>query len=115
MKIYRVLRFAPLLFIVMVLEVCYYVVKHDDTMVIAHSCYKKPLFKSWESGVVTFDILEVEVNCSRLISGDKEEIQRVSEVMSTCKSNVSDEDMLERVRNCSWVKICSSVVTIITR
>ena len=68
------------------------VLKHDN------------LFKSWERGVVTTDTPEVPVNCSKLIAGDEEEIQRVSNITATWKNAVSDEAMLERVRNCSWLR-----------
>ena len=62
------------------------------------------MFKSWERGVVTTDTPEVPVNCSKLIAGDEEEIQRVSSITATWKSAVSDEAMLERVRDCSWLR-----------
>ena len=62
------------------------------------------MFKSWRKGVVTTDTPEVPVNCSKLIAGDEEEIQRVSNITATWKSAVSDEAMLERVRDCSWLR-----------
>ena len=42
------------------------------------------MFKSWRKGVVTTDTPEVPVNCSKLIAGDEEEIQRVSNITATC-------------------------------
>ena len=54
--------------------------------------------------MVTTDTPEVPVNCSKLIAGDEEEIQRVSNITATWKSAVSDEAMLERVRDCSWLR-----------
>ena len=62
------------------------------------------VFKSWERGVVTTDTPEMPVNCSKLIAGDEEEIQRVSNITATWKSAVSNEAMLERVRDCSWLR-----------
>jgi hypothetical protein len=43
-------------------------------------------------------------NCSKLITGDKEEIQRVNETMEAWKSASLDDFKLEKVRNCSWLK-----------
>ena len=44
--------------------------------------------------------LAVPINCSKLFAGDEREIQRANKMK---KNAISDELMLEKVRNCSWL------------
>ena len=61
-------------------------------------------FRGWSKGVVTTLTPEVPVNCSKVLSGDKEELERVKRAMSEWKNNISNLDMLKRVQNCSWLR-----------
>ena len=61
-------------------------------------------FRGWSKGVVTTLTPEVPVNCSKVLSRDKEELERVKRAMSEWKNNISNPDMLKRVQNCSWLR-----------
>ena len=61
-------------------------------------------FRGWSKGVVTTLTPEVPVNCSKVLSGNKEELERVKRAMSEWKNNISNPDMLKRVQNCSWLR-----------
>lgn len=60
-------------------------------------------FKAWRQGMVTTLTPFVPVNCSKVIAGEDNEIARVNKIMSAWKNAVSDQTMLERVQNCSWL------------
>lgn len=64
----------------------------------------QPVFQTWDRGLVSMLKLAVPLNCSKLLVGDRGEIQRVSMAMDTWKNAFSDEFMLEKVRNCYWLK-----------
>ncbi len=61
-------------------------------------------YRGWIQGVVTVVTPEVHVNCSRVISGDKEEEERIESLTARWKNDVSDRDVLLRVQNCSWLR-----------
>lgn len=59
-------------------------------------------FKAWRQGVVTTLVPKVSVDCSLVIARDEHEMSRVKEAVSHWKNAITDEEMLERVQNCSW-------------
>lgn len=61
-------------------------------------------FTAWRQGVVTVLTPDVQVNCSKAFDGDEQEIERVSELMSSWKNAISDDEMLRRVRTCTWLR-----------
>ena len=61
-------------------------------------------YRGWNNGVVTVVTPEVYVNCSKVIFGDEEEVERLKNVTTHWKNDVSDEDVLQRVQNCSWLR-----------
>ena len=60
-------------------------------------------FKAWQSGVVTTLQPVLERNCSRVLAGHTEETGRIGEQSRTWKNALSDEELLNKTRNCSWV------------
>lgn len=61
-------------------------------------------FKAWNQGVVTMLEPEVSVNCFKVLSGNISEIDRVGKAVSSWKNAVSDQEMLKKVRNCTWLR-----------
>ena len=61
-------------------------------------------FRAWSEGVVTSLEPEVKVNCSRVISRDKKEINRVKSAMSGWKNALSDKELMRKMENCSWLR-----------
>lgn len=60
-------------------------------------------FNAWRQGMVTTLMPEVPVNCSLVIAGDEGETSQVREAVSHWRNAVSDQEMLQRVQNCSWI------------
>lgn len=61
-------------------------------------------FKAWGHGVVTMLAPQVAVNCSKILSGDETELEKVNKAMSVWKNALSDEAMLNKMHNCSWLQ-----------
>ena len=61
-------------------------------------------YKSWKLGMVTATKPRLAANCSKLVAGDKKEVEMVRNRTSRWKNAVSDKAMLKRVRNCSWLR-----------
>ena len=61
-------------------------------------------FRAWDKGVVTSLEPEIPVNCSRVISRDKKEINRVKSAMSGWKNALSDKELMRKMENCSWLR-----------
>ena len=61
-------------------------------------------FRAWKEGVVTTVSPEVAVNCSRVFSKDREEISRIKKAMTDWNNAVSDDELTEQVKNCSWLR-----------
>ena len=67
-------------------------------------CHVPPgRFRAWNEGVVTLFKPEVKVNCSRVISGDEKEINRSRLALLGWKNSLSDEVLMEKMENCSWL------------
>lgn len=61
-------------------------------------------YRAWGQGVVTQLTPHVEVNCSKLFSGDKLEVKKAQNATSTWKNDLSDEEMLGKMQDCSWLR-----------
>ena len=61
-------------------------------------------FKSWEDGVVTVIKPPIARDCSKLLAGDKDEIQRVQDRKKEWKNSFTDRELLQKMENCRWVK-----------
>ena len=61
-------------------------------------------FRAWSKGVVTSFEPEVEVNCSRVIFGDEEELFKVEFVMARWKNSLSNHALMRKMENCSWLR-----------
>lgn len=61
-------------------------------------------FKAWNKGFVSTFTPEVSVNCTKIVSGNEEELNRVKTLMVTWRNSVSDEELMKRVQNCSWLR-----------
>ena len=61
-------------------------------------------FTSWSDGVVTVVKPVIQRNCSKIFAGDSEEVKRVRNQKTKWTNALSDEQLLSKVRNCSWVK-----------
>ena len=74
--------------------------------VITVQCEVPPTgFKAWNDGVVTV-VKPVNLlrNCSKIFSGDKEEINKVVTQSARWKNALTDKELLKRTENCSWVR-----------
>ena len=60
--------------------------------------------KSWSDGVVTVVQPAVERNCTNIIAGDQEEIKNVRNRSLEWKNRLTNEELLEMTKNCSWVR-----------
>ena len=61
-------------------------------------------FKAWEKGKVTVLSPELPVDCLKVLAGDLEEIGRINRTLSTWKNALSDQEMLYKAHNCSWLR-----------
>ena len=61
-------------------------------------------FKAWKQGLVTTIHPEIQKNCFKLISGDKEETERVKNAKLNWKENYSYNDLLSKTENCLWLR-----------
>ena len=61
-------------------------------------------FRAWDKGVVTSLEPEIPLNCNKVISGDKTEINRVKPAISRWKNALSDEVLMKKMENCSWLR-----------
>lgn len=66
-------------------------------------------FKAWKQGTVTRLTPHLAVNCSAVLSGDKEQIRDTRELMSDWRSGLSDWELLKQVGNCAWLKTYLSI------
>ena len=60
-------------------------------------------FRGWNDGVVTALKPEIERNCAKIFAGDKKQIEIVNARNKNWSNPLSDEDFLNRTRNCTWV------------
>ena len=63
-----------------------------------------PGFKGWRNGLVTVLKPVLQSNCSKIFAGDQEEIRLVHAKSQKWKNKVSDREILNRTKNCSWVR-----------
>ena len=76
-----------------------------DTIPMLNRCQVPPGgFKAWSEGVVTLLKPEVKVNCSRVISGDEKEINRSRSALLGWKNSLSDEELMKKMEDCSWLR-----------
>ena len=61
-------------------------------------------FKAWNKGVVSTFQPEVNVSCSRVLSADQVELDRVKKVVGKWKNAISNEHFKTIVKNCSWLR-----------
>jgi hypothetical protein len=61
-------------------------------------------YKAWKQGVVTLLRPVIRRNCTKLFAGDKEEAERIKKESKSWKNSLSDDEFLERTRNCSWLR-----------
>lgn len=61
-------------------------------------------FKAWKKGVVTVLSPELPVDCSKVAAGDVEEMARINRTVPTWRNAMSDQGMLVKVQNCSWLR-----------
>ena len=61
-------------------------------------------FKGWKDGVVTVVKPAIERNCTKIFTGDQQEVERVMRQNLGWKNEVSDHKLLQMVGNCSWVR-----------
>ena len=61
-------------------------------------------FRGWNQGYVTEVRPAVAVNCTRIFSGDEEELQKANESMAYWKNAVSDDSMRKLVKDCVWLR-----------
>ena len=61
-------------------------------------------FRAWDRGYVTSVEPEVAVNCSRVISGDEREINRTMSLVSGWRNALTDEALMRKMQNCSWLR-----------
>ena len=61
-------------------------------------------YKAWKQGVVTVLQPEINRNCTKLFAGDKGEAERIKKESKKWKNALSDDEFLERTRNCSWLR-----------
>ena len=62
-------------------------------------------FKAWNNGVVTvIKSVNLPRNCSKIFSGDKEEIKKVLAQSAKWENVLTDKELLKRTENCSWVR-----------
>ena len=78
-----------------------------DQCLLAFNTCKIPLsgFKAWNDGVVTVvKPVNLQRNCSKIFSGDKEEIKKVVTLSARWKNALPDKELLKKTENCSWVR-----------
>ena len=61
-------------------------------------------YKAWTQGVVTLLRPVIKRNCTKLFAGDGEEGERIKKESKSWKNALSDDEFLERTRNCSWLR-----------
>jgi len=61
-------------------------------------------FHAWKNGVVTTVLPVVQRNCMKLFMGDESEINKVKAQLKVWKSMITDDDLLHKFRNCSYVQ-----------
>ena len=61
-------------------------------------------FKAWKNGLVTVLNPEIPRKCQRLFDNDREEIERVKNDSKIWKNELSDDEFLQKTRDCSWVR-----------
>ena len=61
-------------------------------------------FKGWGHGTVTQVTPPVRANCSRILAGDRVEIDRVNKTLSNWTNAVTDEDFYQQLQNCTWLR-----------
>ena len=76
-----------------------------------HTLDKKPYcaippggYKSWKQGVVTVLKPIIQRNCTKLFAGDKVEAERIKQESESWMNALSNNEFLERTRNCSWLR-----------
>ena len=47
---------------------------------------------------------EIPVNCSKVVAGDVQEIDKVKNSLSSWNNSISDDKMLRNVQNCAWLR-----------
>ena len=61
-------------------------------------------FKGWTRGTLGQFTPRVSSNCSKIFAGDQEEIARVKQTLSNWTNALSDQDVLKKIQNCSWLR-----------
>ena len=61
-------------------------------------------FKAWKNGLLTVLKPEIPRKCQKLFDNDQEEIERAKNDNKVWKNELSDDEFLQKTRNCSWVR-----------
>ncbi len=61
-------------------------------------------YKGWTQGTVSQLTPRISVNCSKVLAGEKDEVARVRKAVSNWTNAVSDQEMLDKLENCTWLR-----------
>ena len=61
-------------------------------------------YKGWKEGVVTVMKPVIKRNCTKLFAGDEAETGKIKEMYSKWKNELTDDVLLIRTQNCTWLK-----------
>ena len=97
------LTMLPLVMLYLTMYDTYWaVLQHGETK--AMSKVRTSKFRAWDRGYVTSVEPEVEVNCSRVMSGDTRERIKIMSLVSGWRNALTDEALMKKMQNCFWLR-----------